>query len=202
MKIVSFKKNYGFAKGNNKGVEYANWEYIAFLNNDTEVTNDWLMKLMTASIEHTVGVRGVRFLVVVCLMKRGVDWLGGFGFWLILVCGSWGLNVLEAGALGVPCVGYDVAGLRDSVRDGETGLLVRSGDVLGLADVSPGSPDTDMLTHNIYRMIIANQTQNLAFLLVFLNVKFIMIHGDYKWSALEWNQPISYLFDVLEKRRI
>src|SRR4030067_1381094 len=47
---------------------------------------------------------------------------------------GFGLNVVEANALGVPCVAYDVAGLRDSVKHGETGLLVKSGDVHALAD--------------------------------------------------------------------
>jgi glycosyltransferase involved in cell wall biosynthesis len=47
---------------------------------------------------------------------------------------GWGLNVVEAAALGVPCVAYDVGGLRDSVKDGVTGLLVESGDVEGLAE--------------------------------------------------------------------
>jgi len=46
---------------------------------------------------------------------------------------GFGLNVIEADALGVPCVAYDVAGLRDSVIDDETGLLARSGDVEALA---------------------------------------------------------------------
>ncbi len=40
---------------------------------------------------------------------------------------GWGLCVLEAAALGVPTVAYDVDGLRDAVRDGETGWLVRGG---------------------------------------------------------------------------
>ena len=40
---------------------------------------------------------------------------------------GWGLCVLEAAALGVPTVAYDVDGLRDAVRDGETGWLVRTG---------------------------------------------------------------------------
>jgi glycosyltransferase involved in cell wall biosynthesis len=39
---------------------------------------------------------------------------------------GWGLCVVEAAALGVPTVAYDVDGLRDSVRDGETGWLVRT----------------------------------------------------------------------------
>jgi glycosyltransferase involved in cell wall biosynthesis len=47
---------------------------------------------------------------------------------------GWGLNVIEANALGVPCVAYDVGGLRDSVKDGVTGLLVESGNVEALAD--------------------------------------------------------------------
>ena len=41
---------------------------------------------------------------------------------------GWGLCVLEAAALGVPTVAYDVDGLRDAVRDGETGWLVRTGE--------------------------------------------------------------------------
>ncbi|WP_026118130.1 glycosyltransferase family 4 protein [Nocardiopsis salina] len=43
---------------------------------------------------------------------------------------GWGLTVVEAARLGVPTVAYDVDGLRDSVRDGETGWLVRDGESL------------------------------------------------------------------------
>jgi glycosyltransferase involved in cell wall biosynthesis len=46
---------------------------------------------------------------------------------------GWGLSVLEAAALGVPTVAYDVEGLRDAVRDGQTGWLVKDGEQL--ADV-------------------------------------------------------------------
>lgn len=46
---------------------------------------------------------------------------------------GWGLTVIEAAALGVPTVAYDVPGLRDSVRHGVTGWLVRDGE--RLADV-------------------------------------------------------------------
>ncbi|WP_433464317.1 glycosyltransferase family 4 protein [Spirillospora sp. CA-128828] len=41
---------------------------------------------------------------------------------------GWGLSVIEAAALGVPTVAYDVDGLRDAVRDGTTGWLVHAGD--------------------------------------------------------------------------
>jgi glycosyltransferase involved in cell wall biosynthesis len=47
---------------------------------------------------------------------------------------GWGLNVVEANALGVPCVAYDVPGLRDSVKNGESGLLAEAGNVEDLAE--------------------------------------------------------------------
>jgi glycosyltransferase involved in cell wall biosynthesis len=36
---------------------------------------------------------------------------------------GWGLVVTEANAMGTPAIGYNVPGLRDSIRDGKTGLL-------------------------------------------------------------------------------
>jgi glycosyltransferase involved in cell wall biosynthesis len=48
---------------------------------------------------------------------------------------GFGLNVLEANALGTPCVAYEVAGLRDSIIDERTGLLVKeNGNVEKLAE--------------------------------------------------------------------
>ena len=46
---------------------------------------------------------------------------------------GFGLNVVEANALGTPCVAYDVAGLRDSVNN-KTGLLARAGSIEDLAE--------------------------------------------------------------------
>ena len=46
---------------------------------------------------------------------------------------GWGMTVIEGNACGVPSVSTDVPGLRDSVRDGETGLLVPYGDAGALA---------------------------------------------------------------------
>lgn len=45
---------------------------------------------------------------------------------------GWGLSVLEAGACATPTVASDSPGLRDSVVHGETGLLMRHGDVAAL----------------------------------------------------------------------
>ena len=46
---------------------------------------------------------------------------------------GWGLVVIEANSVGTPAVGYDVPGLRDSIRDGSTGLLAQPGDPADLA---------------------------------------------------------------------
>jgi glycosyltransferase involved in cell wall biosynthesis len=47
---------------------------------------------------------------------------------------GFGLTVLEANALGTPVVASDAPGLRDAVRNGETGWLVAVDDVAGFAD--------------------------------------------------------------------
>lgn len=46
---------------------------------------------------------------------------------------GWGISNLEAAACGTATVASDSPGLRDSVRDGETGYLVRHGDIDALA---------------------------------------------------------------------
>jgi len=47
---------------------------------------------------------------------------------------GWGISNLEAAACGTPSVVSDSPGLRDSVVDGETGLLVPHGDVPALTE--------------------------------------------------------------------
>jgi glycosyltransferase involved in cell wall biosynthesis len=57
--------------------------------------------------------------------------------WIYVTASSregWGLTVTEANACGTPVVAYNVPGLRDSVVDGVTGLLVEKGNVKALAD--------------------------------------------------------------------
>lgn len=45
---------------------------------------------------------------------------------------GWGLIVTEANSQGTPAIAFDSDGLRDSVRNGESGILVKSGDVEAL----------------------------------------------------------------------
>jgi glycosyltransferase involved in cell wall biosynthesis len=47
---------------------------------------------------------------------------------------GWGLTVTEANACGVPAVASDVPGLRDAVKDDETGLLYEYGNIEQLAE--------------------------------------------------------------------
>jgi glycosyltransferase involved in cell wall biosynthesis len=47
---------------------------------------------------------------------------------------GFGLNVIEANALGVPSVAYNVPGLKDAIIDGKTGLLAIPGSTEALAD--------------------------------------------------------------------
>ena len=63
------------------------------------------------------------------------EWLNRF--WVMINPSSkegWGLTVVEANACGTPVVAANSPGLRDAVRDGETGLLYPYGDIDALAD--------------------------------------------------------------------
>ena len=46
---------------------------------------------------------------------------------------GWGITVIEANDCGTPAIAYNVPGLRDSVKDGDTGLLVPAGNIEELA---------------------------------------------------------------------
>ena len=44
------------------------------------------------------------------------------------------MSIIEAQALGVPCVGFDVPGVRDRIEDGVNGILVQKDDLVGFKD--------------------------------------------------------------------
>lgn len=46
VKTIKNTKNLGFSKANNQAAEIASGEYIAFLNNDTKVDENWLIELL------------------------------------------------------------------------------------------------------------------------------------------------------------
>ncbi|MGZ3744082.1 MAG: glycosyltransferase family 4 protein [Pseudobdellovibrionaceae bacterium] len=61
---------------------------------------------------------------------------------------GWGLIVTEANSQGTPAVVYDVDGLRDSVRDSETGILSKVNSSKGMADaITRGLQHTERYMH-------------------------------------------------------
>ncbi len=45
---------------------------------------------------------------------------------------GWGMVVIEANAMGTPAIGYKVKGLQDSIKDGDTGILVSGCEAMAL----------------------------------------------------------------------
>ena len=81
--IYKLNENYGFAKGNNVGIELAkkfNPDYLLMLNNDTEVEPDFLSKLVQFHKEHP---NYVALCPKISLYyKKGYIWnCGGALFW-------------------------------------------------------------------------------------------------------------------------
>lgn len=71
----------------------------------------------------------------------------------VVVCPSlkegWGLTNIEANACGTPVVCADVPGLRDSARDGQTGLLYPYGDIPALAERLDRVLRDEVLRHSL-----------------------------------------------------
>jgi glycosyltransferase involved in cell wall biosynthesis len=74
------------------------------------------------------------------------------------VAEGWGLTVIEANAVGTPAVAYDVPGLRDSVRHGVTGWLVRPDESLATALINA----LDELSDPDQQRLIADQARAWA----------------------------------------
>jgi len=59
VKIIEFDKNYGFAKGNNLAIAYTKGKYIALLNMDTVVDQNWISELVNvAEKSKDIGIVG------------------------------------------------------------------------------------------------------------------------------------------------
>lgn len=57
--------------------------------------------------------------------------------WLFITMAEkegWGITVIEANAMKTPAIGSNVEGLRDSIKNNETGILVKLGDIKNLAE--------------------------------------------------------------------
>jgi len=94
---------------------------------------------------------------------------------------AFGVAALESSAMGVPVVGSDVPGLQDTVRHGETGVLVDTSDPHQLSGAI-----VDMLCDNARRrrMAVAGRT---------------MVEREYQWSDLvrRWIE----IYEMVRRRR-
>ena len=61
LKVLYWKKAFNYAAINNYAVEYANGEYLLFLNNDVEViTPDWIEEMLGYCQQESVGIVGAK----------------------------------------------------------------------------------------------------------------------------------------------
>ncbi len=79
IKILEFKENHGFCKGNNLCAQHANGEYLVFLNNDTIVDKNWLKNLIQGILsEKDVVSAGCKMLKPYEINeKKVIDYAGG-----------------------------------------------------------------------------------------------------------------------------
>jgi GT2 family glycosyltransferase len=94
--IVALERNFGFAGGNNAGARRASGKYLAFLNNDATVEQDWLAKLVGVA-EHDARVGLVTSRIVFMDQPGTID-SAGDGY---LRCGG-AFKREHGGASGTP----------------------------------------------------------------------------------------------------
>ncbi len=89
---------------------------------------------------------------------------------------GWGLTVIEANACGTPVLASNVPGLRDAIRENETGLLYRYGDIAEL------SSKMEMLVHD------AALRERLS-------------REAHRWSqTFDWQAVAEHTIDLLRQR--
>jgi glycosyltransferase involved in cell wall biosynthesis len=98
--------------------------------------------------------------------------------WLLIhpsVREGWGINVIEANACGTPCIAYDVGGLRDSIIDGKTGILIK------------GNANIDKLTIAITELLTNKKKRET------------LTKNALKWSThFNWDKSAKEFMNVLE----
>ncbi|RPI05508.1 MAG: glycosyltransferase family 1 protein [Ignavibacteriae bacterium] len=88
---------------------------------------------------------------------------------------GWGLTVTEANACGTPAVASDVPGLRDAVKDGETGLLYEYGNIEQLAE----------------KILLLLRDEHLRFRLTAGALEYA--------QSLTWDKSAAIMLEVIEK---
>jgi GT2 family glycosyltransferase len=78
VQIVHSSKNLGFAGGCNLGIRRSSTPYVALLNNDAEVTRDWLLPLIHC-MENDTSVAAVQPKLLSIHNRQRFDYCGGAG---------------------------------------------------------------------------------------------------------------------------
>ncbi len=77
IKFVKLSKNYGPAFARNEGFKISKGKYIAFLDNDTEVDKNWILKAVNLfNINEKIGVIQCKLLLL--NQKKRIDYVGEF----------------------------------------------------------------------------------------------------------------------------
>lgn len=91
LKVIALKKNYGFSKGNNIGIKYAQGDYLIILNNDTVVEPNWLIELVSV-METDAKIGAAQSKLLSLANKKSIDSARDFVdyYGLSIRRGSWG----------------------------------------------------------------------------------------------------------------
>ncbi len=78
IKIVQHPENWAFCKGNNRAISHTSGEYILLLNNDVEVSPDWLHPLVE-TLDNDPGVAAVQPKLLQYTNRHLFEYAGGAG---------------------------------------------------------------------------------------------------------------------------
>lgn len=81
VKIISLKKNYGFAEGYNQAIRKIDSEYIVLMNQDVAVSHNWLAPL-TALLESDQDIGAVHPRIHAQLQPQQFEYAGAAGGWI------------------------------------------------------------------------------------------------------------------------
>jgi GT2 family glycosyltransferase len=76
VKLIQLERNYGFCLPNNIAAQKASGEYLALLNNDTEVDTQWLKELVKG-LSYDPAVKSVASKILYCDQRGRINAAGG-----------------------------------------------------------------------------------------------------------------------------
>jgi len=78
IQVIRHAQNWGFSKGNNEAIRQTGGDYVALLNNDVEVTSDWLEPLV-GELDRNPDVAAVQPKLLDVNSKSRFEYAGGSG---------------------------------------------------------------------------------------------------------------------------